>query len=233
MTLEEIEGIKDAEPAISEALYEVMRRKGVLEPQTHAYLSSLMTRYVDWEESPFSPSVHGMKTEAFVLQLKDAIENPTYTPQAKYLRFKSIGDTLLVSVGYWTESLSTIRRDIPPGVVKEANERAKRETKGKFCKLSEYESVRQPLAYYAAAGVSAYMRAASTGARISPEIPGLMLNLSKNFKQNASVLHALREKSDSLPFNKIEILIELADLLEDESVLTKYTISVSDPRKAN
>ncbi len=219
----------DATQDISKVLYEVMDKKGILEPITHAYLTELMADYVGWTDDEFTPSVHTKKTEAFVLQLGDARLNASYTPTSRYQRFKAIGDTLLVAIGYWPESLSTIRRDISPEVVNAANERAMKEAKGKFCKISEFESVRQPLLYYAAAGVSAYKNAASYGFAVSRQVQKVMDDMACRFKQHAAVLHELRNEFSDVPLQKIEVILELAELLGDETVMKRFLLSLQNP----
>ncbi len=109
---ERMEGliISDPQAEFSPLLKKIMEKKGVFSENAHIYLTNLMTQYASRNDE-CSPSINARGTRPFILQLKDIEQNSAFDATIRYAEFRRLGDTLLMSTGYFPESFSNSTAD--------------------------------------------------------------------------------------------------------------------------
>ena len=180
-----------------------------IKTEAHLYLTELLNSYTKLSES--GPRVHTWDTPAFCLQLGHIEKETSFNHSQKYARFKNIGDTLLFSVGFIPESVSSIYR---------ANNR---------------NTERPPLEYYAHLGIRAYERAARERfrLRLCDGTGDMMKDIAGNFKQYAGLLFKVREDCEGLPLRRLDILIKMLELTKQKSIIEHFLLSntINDDKK--
>lgn len=189
MTLAKTE--EEARDTISYCLKSVMENKGVFNPVTHHYLFNVMVKYIGWKESSLTPSIHTRDTQPFVFQIYGVKTKYAMDNRRRYDRLRTIGESLLFVLGFWTESI-----------------------------LSTPTRSRPSLDYYAETGRGAY-RSASQAAQytdLSSDVVRLMHEMSRGFQRYAGVIHGVRQKFDGNRLNNLEALLELSRIIGDDAL---------------
>jgi len=168
------------------------------------YLTDVMMKYVGWEDSENSPSIHTRETQAFILQLQD-VDEKYINSHAAYSRFKSIGETLLFAVGYWPESISSTKRRVRPEI-----------------------------GYYSKLGSTAYQKAGLVlPVKAMDGRTELMLEMSNRFQKYANVLYHVRRDIGEKDVGNIDVLMKLAYFFQDESILGAYVLHLPEQDNEN
>ncbi|MFC1741580.1 hypothetical protein ACFL3V_03520 [Nanoarchaeota archaeon] len=195
--MNQIEHVQDAKAELSDCLKASMEDRSIFDPITHQYLSDVIGKYVKWQEGSLIPSIHTRDTEPFVFQLNKVNTKYAFEPNRRYKRMKKIGETLLFAVGYWTESISSVRAG--DKVIK----------------------ARPNLLYYAKNGMSAYHSvsiAAHVDKTLTEDVEALMEEMAQRFTRYASAIHGLRQDLGGNRLDDITILLELTKLIGDDAL---------------
>jgi hypothetical protein len=201
--MQQIETIDNAIQEFSECLRAVMSKKQIFDPQTHGYLTNLMTQYVHWQDDELRPSIHAQDTRPFVLQLNSIADNKEYLKNSALWceRLKSIAETLLMAVGYWPESIAQTPVRERPGIK-----------------------------YYVKLGRTAYSQASDImqAKRFFGKQAMLMKEMSEGFNDYAAVLYHFRHDIGDIPVDDVRLIFELSRLMRDESIEKRLLLSVQE-----
>ncbi|MFH1064638.1 MAG: hypothetical protein V1729_06145 [Candidatus Woesearchaeota archaeon] len=195
-----MDAITDAKEIFADCLEGIMRKKGVFSEETHIYLTHLMSQYIRWNNDDLSPSIHTRDTRPFIFQInfKDAgaeCLNPVYRRE----KLRSLGETLLLAVGYWPESISSTP------------------VRG-----------RPPLEYYATEGAVAYQRAANIkDTQVLKQTSPILDEMAQQFKKYAATLHNVRNKIGDISVTNIDVLFTVAEFLKEDSGIDRYILSTN------
>jgi len=205
IAMPEIEICKDTQTKFSSWLKDAMEQNNIFDERAHKYLTQLMSQYAKWEEdkeNSLRPSIHTRTTDAFILQTINA-EMSTLSGSLRYGRLKSIADTLLFSVGFMPESISST---------------AVRE--------------RPSLDYYIATGQVNYDKAAHAIRKVdhTDARAELMITLAYGFKKYAGTIFRIRQEATNSPVTNIDILQEVARVIGDEDAFVIYDLEMRRKR---
>ena len=216
----------DARYEFSDCLKKVMEKRNLFNINTHGYLVSVMIDYLDWrqrdtdhDEGParqetkdifdeLRPSINTAETRPFAFQTAGIGEKLAYLTNntLRAERLRTVAETLLVSVGYWPESLAR---------------RTRREQ-------------RPPISYYATLGQTTYSKVANIiqTRNIRSTDPKLMQNMAEGFRKYAGVLYHFRHEMGDVPVKNLGVLFEMTNLLKDSSILDRYLLNTDIKKRA-
>lgn len=194
---------KELEYEFSTCLKKALERKSVFGEDTHIYLTGVLMKYVCLDSDKLTSSLNLAGNDAFLMQVNDGSDEDM---RGKHSRYKNIGETLLLSVGYWPESLSAV--EIDHGDKKVAIR------------------ARPPLDYYAGIGKQAYESAAATAyhSRLEGHVTDIMEQMSKGFREYAGVVFEVRQEMGGNAVSDIGVLFSLAQFFGEDYPLTYYVL---------
>lgn len=181
----------DSKPMFAKWIKEAMEQTGEYDFRVHLYLADVLTSYSSMEK--ILATVHDNKEEPTALQLVNLEMDSKKDRNYKYNRFKSLGDTMLFTVGFFPESFSSI---------------SARPSIDYFVSMGE-------LSYSKAADTVCATHHTQSQAE-------LMNTLSSGFKRYAGILFYVRQDKADLSLPSRKLVAELADVLGDKGILEKY-----------
>jgi hypothetical protein len=186
-----VEWVLNANPVFSQWLKDAMEQKGEFDFRAHLYLTGIMTEYTCLDKT--LATVQDNKEDPIALQFSDITGDMMKDRSYKYLRFKSLGDSMLFTVGFFPEAFNSI--SARPSI-------------------DYYVSMGEASYSRAAATVSETSHTHNQAE--------LMNMLSTGFKRYAGILLTVRQDMADMPLLNKQVVTELAGVIGDKGILDKY-----------